>query len=257
MKNLWNRESLKNFFRKGQAPSEVHFAYLIDSTINKLDDGFTKTDTNGLQLSPTGPTNNIISIFRDPSEENPSWRINLQNDENGSGLSISSIQENEDGIATPESRLFLANNGNIGIGTTNPRTRLEVQGTLASSARIGANTGRVPGNGQWQDILTGLSGMQAFEAVARIDGRPNHGKRAMTHAIALCSFGHSGRIRQTRAYIGMFWNRIEFRWLREEKDHYKLQLRTRTNYGLTKEGISYEIRYHLTQLWDDNVFPQQ
>lgn len=257
MKNLWNRASLKNFFRKGQLPSEVHFGYLIDSTINKLDDGFTKTDTDGLQLSPTGPENNIISIFKDPSEENPSWQISLQNDENGSGLSFGSVEENADGSVIRDSRFFLANNGNIGIGTTSPRTRLELNGSLGVKTRIGALAGQVAGNGQWQDVLqSDTEDMQAYEVVARIDGPEGKGKRAMTHAIALCSFGRSGRIRQTRVYIGWFWNRIEFRWHRDA-EKYTLQVRTRTNYGRSGEDdISYKISFHVTQLWDSSVFPK-
>ena len=257
MKKLWNRDSLKSFFRKGQLPSEVHFGYLIDSTVNKLDDGFTKTDNDGLQLSPTGSGGTVISIFREPGEQHPNWQIQLQKDENGAGISFNSVSENADGSATKVSRLFLANNGNVGVGTTMPRTQLEVNGALGVNTRLGTyKIGQVAGDGEWHDILSALDGVLAFEIVARIDGPPGRGKYAMTHAIALCTFGGSShRIKQTRAFFGWFWNRIEFRW-HGDVHNYSLQMRTRTNYGRTAQDTSFMIRYHITRLWDDSIFTQ-
>ena len=36
--DIFNRATLKRFFERGKTPSEVHFANLIDSTINKIYD---------------------------------------------------------------------------------------------------------------------------------------------------------------------------------------------------------------------------
>ena len=36
--NKKNREELKNYFRKGNVPTEEHFALLIDSVVNIVDD---------------------------------------------------------------------------------------------------------------------------------------------------------------------------------------------------------------------------
>jgi hypothetical protein len=260
MKKLWNRESLKGFFQKGQLPTQVHFEYLIESTINKIDDGFNKTDANGLQLAPTGADSNVLSIFKAPSESLPSWQIGLQDSEKGAGLSFNSVSENVDGAAaTRDTRLFLANNGNIGIGTTAPRTELDVNGTLGTGTRIGTynKIDAVPGDGAWKDILTDLKGIQAFEVVASINGPSKRGKYAITHAIALSTFGGSRqKIRQTRAYFGWFWNRVEFRW-HGEIDNFRLQVRTRTNYGTKGDNTQCMIRFHVTRLWDDAIFQQR
>lgn len=253
MKKFWDRESLKSFFRNGQLPTEVHFKYLIDSTINKLDDGISKSREHGLQLSPAANAESIISISKNPTDPNPSWQMSIKNEENSMGLSFDSVANDNE----KKSRLFLADNGNIGIGNTNPRTQLEVSGTLGTGSRIGTlKTGQVDGDGQWHCVIGGLKGVEAFEVVARIDGPPSRGKYAITHAVALGTYGGSGsRIKQVRAYYGWFMNRIEFRWHGNVKE-YCLQVRTRSNYGLTTENEPLKIRFHITRLWDDLAMKQ-
>lgn len=49
---IFNRSTLKGFFQKGKVPTEAHFTNLIDSTLNKLDDGIAKTVEHGLKLAP-------------------------------------------------------------------------------------------------------------------------------------------------------------------------------------------------------------
>jgi len=44
---LLNRQSLINYFKKGSAPSERHFADLIESTVNIVDDGISREGENG------------------------------------------------------------------------------------------------------------------------------------------------------------------------------------------------------------------
>ena len=39
---LQDRDTLRNYFRQGSVPSEVHFHDLIDSLVNKVDDGLDK-----------------------------------------------------------------------------------------------------------------------------------------------------------------------------------------------------------------------
>ena len=261
MKKLWDRKSLISFFRKGQAPSEVHFEYLIESTINKLDDGFTKSIENGLQLAPVGASENVLSILKDPADQHPSWQMSLKNEESSLGLSFDTINLGQDKSVQKTSRLFLAENGKIGIGTIKPITQLDVAGTLGTNSRIGTyKIDQVPGDGEWHSILEGLKGLEAFEIVARIAGEPQKGKYAVTHAIALSTYGRSSQsIKQVRAYMGWFMNRIEFRWLLSgDKKKFALQVRTRWSYGRTPapESADYMIQFHITRLWDDSVFQQ-
>jgi hypothetical protein len=266
MKDLWNRASLKNFFKKGQFPSEIHFAYLIDSTINKIDDGFSKTEKNGLQLSPTGDSDSVLSLFKDPVDEHPRWQISLKSGEQGEGLSIDAIGQDQNGRPRKKSSLFLSDSGRIGVGSHRPGTDFHVAGTLGAHTRTGTfKTGSVMGDGNWQDILTDLQGTQAFEVVAKINGPEGRGKYAITHALALSNYGsRNSRIRQTRSYFGWFWNRIEFRWkkqaanpeLPDQPFRYKLQVRTRSNYGLSSKREPCLIQYHISRLWDDTLFQE-
>lgn len=270
-KKLWNRESLKGFFQKGKVPTEVHFEYLIESSINKLDDGFNRNDENGLLLAPTSSSNNIISLLKDPVAEDPSWQISLKQDENGTGFSLGNVVETKDDQKKHEPRLFLTEDGKVGINTTNPKTQLEVAGTMACKTRVGVfKSGKAPANGDFHDILSGMNSPQALEVVARVDGAEKSGKYALTHAIVLIPYGKSRfRIRQTRAYFGFFWNRIELRCVGDVKN-FALQIRTRSPYFSSKsrkkggekaedaelkdENSPIKIHYHITQLWDDSLF---
>jgi hypothetical protein len=62
--SLQNRETLKSYFKKGQLPSEGNFNDLIDSLINKIDDGMSKTVDEGLMLSPIGESKKLLSLYR-------------------------------------------------------------------------------------------------------------------------------------------------------------------------------------------------
>lgn len=253
---LMTRESLKNLFKKGKFPSENHFAHLIDSTVNRMEDGIGKSPKNGLQLSPQGENDQLLSFFERMDLQHPEWQFNLQRQGPHKGLSVDKVVVDENGMPQTESRLFLAKSGNIGINTASPWAPVHVNGTLGSNARIGTHTyGKVPGNGEWQPILTKLTGVQAYEVVARIDGPKGKGKYAITHAIALSAFGGkhpAKRIKQTRAYYGWFWNRIDFKWEGDVTD-YRLMVRTRQNYGRDENEQPNMIKFHITKLWDDDL----
>ncbi|WP_020570424.1 hypothetical protein [Neolewinella persica] len=129
---------------------------------------------------------------------------------------------------------------------------------IKASVETNAYYGQVPGDGEWHSILSNLNGVNAFEVVARIDGPKGRGKYAMTHAIALSTFGGKGsrsRITKTRAYYGWFWNRIELKWAGNTED-YSLKVRTRRHYGLADEGKISQIKFHITNLWDDGLFAE-
>lgn len=78
-----------------------------------------------------------------------------------------------------KSMVFLAEDGKVGINTTDPISQLEVAGTMACKTRIGVfKYGKVPANGEFQDILSDMDSPQAFEVVARVDGPEKSGKYA-------------------------------------------------------------------------------
>ena len=77
---LQDRDTLRNYFRQGTIPQEVHFHDLIDSVVNKVDDGLDKDLVNGLQLSPQGSSKKVMSFFENIKDKKNSWSVLLNPD---------------------------------------------------------------------------------------------------------------------------------------------------------------------------------
>ena len=90
---LLNRQSLINYFKKGSAPSERHFADLIESTVNIVDDGISREGENGFRITPIGRSNKLISFYKNFKQINPEWSINLDKEQNG-GLAFQEEEKN-------------------------------------------------------------------------------------------------------------------------------------------------------------------
>jgi hypothetical protein len=239
-----NRASLKELFAKGKRPSEENFSSLIDSLINKVDDGISKNMNDGLVLAPEGEdAKKLLSFYNNVQDEIPQWNTELLNGET-QGLGISEpISETE-----KETRLFFKKGGNTGINTVNPQTDFDVNGILGSKSRIGTHIlTTAPADGSWHDVVTGLNGCCAFEIMAQV-GKEKKGKYALLHAHALSTFGKShSKIKTNQAHYGWWWNKISLRWKGSTYD-YSLQIRTRSNYG--KDNL---IKFHVTKLWDNDI----
>ncbi len=241
---LLNRQSLKVLFTAGARPKESNFFSLIDSMVNKVDDGISKTEEDGLILSPEGKeSNRVMSFYENIEDELPQWSVGLNQQKDKSLSLIAPISKKEENTV-----ISFQKSGEIGIGTKKPKTTLEVAGTLGTNTRIGTyKLGKVAADGNWHDILTDLDGCMAFEVMAQV-GKEKTGKYALLHAHALSTFGKSCyKIRKTQAHYGWFWNRIAIRFTGTTYN-YKLQLRTRSNYG-----SDIFIKYHITKLWDNNM----
>jgi hypothetical protein len=238
--NLKNRETLKEFFRKGKMPAEGNFEALIDSMVNRIDDGFSKDMEHGLMLSPEGSSKSLISFFRSIEQKNPAWTITIDADDKHRGLSF--LEPGQQGGI----RLFLQEGGNIGIGTIEPNYKLEVNGLVGMKGRVGTfSSGTIPANGKWQNVIADLNGCHAFEIVARV-GEPGKGRYALLYATAASTFGRSkSKITKMQAHYGWWWNKLRVRWTGSTFS-YGLQLRSRRNYG--KDIM---IHYHITKLWGD------
>jgi hypothetical protein len=240
-----DRITLKNYFKAGALPSQASFENLIDSQVNKIDDGFSKTRKDGLMLSSVGGTDSLLSFYEEIQDEKAQWVINIKKDgiedENKNDLQIT-----EPGKETPV--LTLNKKSRIGINEPNPQHTLDVNGWVSSNGRVGsyARANTIPADGTWHPVTSSLNYCQAFEIVART-GIKGTGKHAIMHAIAVSAFGSSSsRIRKTRGWYN-FWKpvRLQLRWVGSTYD-YRLEMRCKQNLG-----TDVRIIYYITQLWSD------
>jgi len=243
------REELKKFFRNGGLPSEQHFSYLIDSMVNKEDDGFSKDETNGMHLSSSGTSGRLVTFYTGIDEMEPLFYIDKSNQESR-GLQLQYAGKPKD-MKEEENCFFLQEGGRLGVGKpVGALCKLDVKGMIGMEGRIGTFSQQqqpctVPADGKWHPILEGLDHCQAFEVMART-GIKGSGRFAIMHAIALSAYGHSwGKVRRTCAHYGFFWNKLNLRW-RGSTHNYSLQLRSNSNFG---NGVL--IYYSITRLWDD------
>ncbi|PSL45358.1 hypothetical protein CLV51_10460 [Chitinophaga niastensis] len=247
-KKVYGRDELKGYFRNGVMPTENHFGYLIDSTINKQEDGFSKDEDNGLLVSTLGNSKRLVSFYRAVNDLEPFFCVEKDEQE----FPSLRIQPNvsEDDAIQQEKSFFFHTNGSMGIGKkSDPRFKVDINGFTGMQGRIGTyKTGTVLADGKWHSILDELDNCQAFEVMART-GRKHAGKMAILHATALSAFGGAhNRISQRCAHYGFWWNKIKLRWT-GSTHNYALQLRSNSNYGL---GV--EIFYNITRLWSDELF---
>ena len=250
-----SRNILKKLFQKGQVPSEKSFFDLIDSTVNQVDDGFSKSLGEGLRLFPLDNSRKLLSFFKSIEEKNPAWSIEVSSGEdrlyfkNRNSKSILTLSSSrEEGHTT----------GKVGINLDpekpDPEYELDVRGTVGMQTRLGTfEKGSIEADGKWHPIIKDLGACHAFEIVARV-GRPNSGRHALIHALALSAFGRSRqRIRINQSYYGVRCNKIELRWTGSVKN-FALEMRTRCDYNTEGQKERIKIKYFITELWSDKYY---
>lgn len=128
-----DRTELRSYFKRNCIPTEEHFKELIDGMLNQKDDGIVKIPDNPLCIEAVGEgdSKDILHFYQNFNGSAPDWKFNFKSNDGKLGFSIS------DGGG--DSRLFIdKNTGYIGIGTTNPEYKLEVDGTIkATKLKIG------------------------------------------------------------------------------------------------------------------------
>jgi hypothetical protein len=227
-----NRAILKNYFLKGNVPKENHFQDFIDSCVNQEDDGIWKKQDEALRIKAEGTDEEILQFYKNVEDMRPTWKMSMRAEDGNEGFNISE----------EESRLFIETGGNVGIGTTQPRTKLDVDGYIGMKGRIGFYAhGEIPADGEWHDVITGLNHYNAFEIIAVTGKRGSH---AITHAIAVSAYGNSNpAVSKTQGFYGWMRNKIDIRWAGTYFD-YNLQIRTKRNIG---DGVF--ISYNIAKLF--------
>ncbi|MFV0311289.1 MAG: hypothetical protein ACK5KN_06530 [Dysgonomonas sp.] len=231
-----NRQTLKKSFSNGQKPTERDFENLIDSTLNILDDGFSKSPETGIELSPlVGEKRVVMSVFRESGDPKPEWELSV-----GKSGELKICRYGEDSSAP---LIILNTNGGVEIGCKEKDICLN--GMVNIPGRKGTFAqGHVPADGKWHDITEELEGVCALEVVAA-SGRKHTGKHAILVAMATHCFGDKPKIRKIRSHYGVFGNKLNIRWVRNELKS-KLQVKSIFYYG---DDI--QIYYQISSLWDN------
>jgi len=253
-----DRPTLKKFFRNGALPTSEHYADLIDSVVNRIDDGFDKSERDGLRIASLGASPALLSFYNGAGAAEAAWAIRHGRTAGTLHFARGTAAEPPgDGPDAPG--LALSRAGQLGVNTADPDWRLDVDGVARMRGRIGfaGPEAVVPADGRWHDISGSLTGCNAFEVVAGAGGQPGRGRYALVHAIALNAYNPRNpllnwlfrrrRIRRTGAVFGSYADRIRLRWSGSSRD-YHLQIRTNANFGT---GIG--IRYYVTRLWFDTA----
>ena len=251
-----NRETLRGYFSAGRLPTQDHFGDLIESMLNMDDEGFRKSEKNGVEITTPAGYNALMSFYQDHDKHTALWSVAY-------GGEADQLVFNSTGVAaTADSTPVLAldKRQRVGIGTADPGQALDVVGVIASDGRIGRAPDKpAMANGEWHDLTGTLRGCQAFEIMAGA-GRPNGGRFALLHATALNTYnpkpgwldliGMRKRIRQQSMWYGRRCDQLELRWsgTSGRDAGYTLQVRSKCDYG---PGIP--IRATLTRLWVDDT----
>lgn len=233
-----NRETLKGYFERGKMPAAEHFGDLVDSMLNIMDDGFERTEKDGIQLAPLGDKGPVLEFFREIQDTEPLWTIEI--DKKSGRLSVEKGKgEQPLLVLSPEGRIVW--HGNV-----------EIDGDITARSFNGnCYGGEIDADGMWHDITdeneNEKSGCRAYRVIAGC-GVPGQGKYALQEATAMHCFGSRRRIQAQQSWFGIHFNRIQLRWGKSGMN-WRLQIRTRRNYG-----VGVKIRFQITELWDDHYF---
>lgn len=233
-----NRNTLIEGFSKGQRPTADDFKNLIDSTVNILDDGFSKDAQSGIKLAPISEQEGTVMTFLQnmTDDHGGRWEFDVLNND----LKISRAFKKE-----KQQLILLKQTGEIELGAEGSSIR--VKGTLHTDQRSGKEVQKqIIADGKWHDLTDYLEGVHALEVVC-VMGKRHTGKHAILVAHATHCFGAKPRIRRLRSHFGVFGNKILIRWQKSKNERAcKLQVRTRF-----KLGTDIQIHGSVTSLWDN------
>jgi hypothetical protein len=128
------RQVLRSKFVRNAIPTEQDFKDLIDAQLNQKDDGIFRNPGEPLSIvAGTDPQKRALRLYGDDTGAAPDWLISLN-----PGQDPSSPATNRRGFGIANSdgttRLFIHVSGNVGIGTTTPDDRLDVDGRVRAGA---------------------------------------------------------------------------------------------------------------------------
>lgn len=265
------RATLKEYFQEGSLPTTDSFSDLIESTLNIVDEGFDKTDAEGLCVHAQQGHSALLSFFRTHGSNTVEWSAGF------GGTDDQFVLQKGPGGGPAPPLLVLDKRDRVGIVNGDPQHALDVGGTIASIGRTGAPALAglaIPADGKPHAITLPLQGCQAFEVMAGV-GYRNSGRFALLHAVAM-NVNHppwwedllqrKRRIRHQHAYYTRRCDRLRLEWVSADEPRqygrdarYVLKIRTECDYRAdvrnTVKALApdeeVKIQVYLTRLWED------
>lgn len=241
---LRGRKILKEFFSDGRRPSEQEFEDLIDSSVNRLDDGYSKNSKDGLKLSPKDEKGILMSFCAQSGTE-PSWFFSIDNEKN---LLIYQKTEN----SSPQ-KLLLNSKEPPSLVLKSPKTviegDIELHGIKKGQSVSDELQKELVADGKWHDVTTLKDGVYVLEIVASIQGAPGDGEYAVLMGWATHAFGSHKKIKTVGSHYGFWGHKLKMRWYKKKEENnnktfYQLQIKSRLRY----KDKSLPITCHITYL---------
>ena len=126
------------------------YEYLIESTVNILDDGFSKDAQSGIKLAPISEEKGTVMTFLQnmTNEAGACWKFDVRNND----MYISNSDKKG-----KSQMILLKQNGEVEIGKEG--ADIYMKGTLHAEQRAGKRAEQVKADGQWHDITDYLVGI--------------------------------------------------------------------------------------------------
>ena len=127
------RSALKTYFAKNAIPTEQQFAQLIDSGINQRDDGVYKNAGDPLSIEAAGDDTGLkraVNFYLSFADADPAWSVALKARSAPANPATARLGWSVlDAGGTPRLTIDAAG-GNVGVGTVEPKEKLEVAGRI-------------------------------------------------------------------------------------------------------------------------------
>lgn len=125
------RSALKTYFAKNAIPTEQQFAQLIDSGVNQRDDGVYKNPGDPLSIEAAGDDTGFkrtVNFYLSFADTDPAWSLALKPRATPANPATARPGWSVLDAAGNACLTIDAANGNVGLGTVEPKDKLDVAG---------------------------------------------------------------------------------------------------------------------------------
>lgn len=127
------RSALKTYFAKNAIPTEAQFAQLIESGINQRDDGLYKNAGDALAIEAAGDDTSLkraANFYLSFADADPAWSVALKARATPGNAATARLGWSVLDAAGNACLTIDAATANVGIGTVEPKDKLEVNGRI-------------------------------------------------------------------------------------------------------------------------------